>query len=251
MKRAMTVGSENCEAALAPWVIFQKHRPDWRSDSVRSADRIFAFFRRRGGHRAVAAATLVRLAHNKDLLMRTEEPRAINLKDYRAPDYRIGTIALDFALEPLATRVKATSQVTRTGAAAPLTLDGEALKLLSIAIDRRTLDDKAYTLDENTLTILAPPANFTLELVTEISPEKNTELSGLYTANGIFCTQCEAEGFRRITYFLDRPDNLAVYTTRIEADKTKYPVLLSNGNPIARGDLPGGRHFVTWNDPFP
>src|SRR5260221_1668852 len=183
--------------------------------------------------------------------MRTEGPRAINRKDYGGADYRIGTIGLDFALEPLATRVKATSQVTRTGAAAPLTLDGEALKLLSIAIDGRTLDDKAYTLDENTLTILAPPANFTLELVTEISPEKNTELSGLYTANGIFCTQCEAEGFRRITYFLDRPDNLAVYTTRIEADKTKYPVLLSNGNPIARGDLPGGRHFVTWNDPFP
>ena len=81
-------------------------------------------------------------------------------------------------------------------------------------------------------------------IVTEISPEKNTELSGLYTANGIFCTQCEAEGFRRITYFIDRPDNLAVYTTRIEADKAKYPVLLSNGNPIAKGDLPGGRFSV-------
>jgi len=151
--------------------------------------------------------------------MRTEEPRAVNLKDYRAPDYRIESIELDFVLEPAATKVTAISKVTRTGAAAPLVLDGEALKLVSIAIDGRKLDEGAYALGADKLTIHVPPAEFTLEIVTEIAPDKNTELSGLYTANGIFCTQCEAEGFRRITYFLDRPDNLAVYTTRIEADK--------------------------------
>jgi aminopeptidase N len=183
--------------------------------------------------------------------MRTEEPHAIALKDYRAPDYRIATIALDFALEPLATRVTATSKVTRTGEVAPLLLDGEQMKLVSVAIDGRALDNSAFSVSEERLTIHAPPANFTLQIVTEIAPEKNTTLSGLYTSNNMFCTQCEAEGFRRITYFLDRPDNLAVYTTRIEADKRAYPILLSNGNPIARGELAGGRHFVTWHDPFP
>src|SRR5690242_1888456 len=183
--------------------------------------------------------------------MRTEEPRAVNLRDYHAPDYRIESIELDFVLEPGATRVTAISQVTRSGAAVPLVLDGEALKLVSVTIDSQKLDESAYALGEDKLTINAPPAQFALEIVTEIAPDKNTELSGLYTANGIFCTQCEAEGFRRITYFLDRPDNLAVYTTRIEADKERYPVLLSNGNRIAEGALPDGRHFATWNDPFP
>ena len=183
--------------------------------------------------------------------MRTEEPRAVNLKDYHAPDYRIESIELDFELEPGATRVTAISQVTRSGAAVPLVLDGEALKLVSMAIDGQKLAESAYALGEDKLTINAPPAQFALEIVTEIAPDKNTELSGLYTANGIFCTQCEAEGFRRITYFLDRPDNLAVYTTRIEADRERYPVLLSNGNRIAEGALPDGRHFATWNDPFP
>jgi aminopeptidase N len=184
--------------------------------------------------------------------MRTEEPRAVSLKDYRAPDYRIESIELDFVLEPAATKVTAISKVTRSGVGvAPLVLDGEALKLVSVAIDGHKLDQGAYALGEDKLTLHAPPAQFTLEIVTEIAPDKNTELSGLYTANGIFCTQCEAEGFRRITYFLDRPDNLAVYTTRIEADKERYPVLLSNGNLIAEADLPDARHFATWNDPFP
>ena len=183
--------------------------------------------------------------------MRTEEPRAVNLKDYRAPDYRIASIELDFNLEPVATKVTAISSVTRTGAAVPLVLDGEDLKLVSVAVDGQKLADTAYALGDDKLTIHTPPASFTLEIVTEIAPDKNTELSGLYTANGIFCTQCEAEGFRRITFFLDRPDNLAVYTTRIEADKELYPVLLSNGNLVAEADLPDGRHFATWNDPFP
>ncbi len=183
--------------------------------------------------------------------MRTEEPRAVRLKDYRAPDYRISEIHLTFALDPQTTRVTALSKVTRNaGATAPLVLDGEHMKLLSVAIDGKPLAADAYKTNAETLTIANPPASFLLEIVTETSPADNTSLEGLYTAKGIFCTQCEAEGFRRITYFLDRPDNLAVYTTRIEADKSAYPVLLSNGNRTGSGELPGGRHFAIWNDPF-
>ncbi|HEY5238875.1 MAG TPA: aminopeptidase N [Rhizomicrobium sp.] len=182
--------------------------------------------------------------------MRTEEPRAIHLKDYRAPDYRIAEIALAFALDPQATRVTSTMKVARNGTGtAPLVLNGEHLKLISLKIDGAA--SNAYTVDSETLTIPNPPAQFTLEIVTEISPANNTALEGLYVSKGIFCTQCEAEGFRRITYFLDRPDNLAVYTTRIEADKKQYPVLLSNGNLIESGYLAGGKHFSVWNDPFP
>jgi aminopeptidase N len=183
--------------------------------------------------------------------MRTEEPRAIHLKDYRAPDYKVSEIALDFVLDPEATRVTATMKIARSGDAAPLVLDGEQLKLVSIAVDGRALSPDEYKIAPETLTIAKVPERFTLEVVTEIAPAKNTALEGLYLAKGIFCTQCEAEGFRRITYFLDRPDVLAVYTTRIEAPKAEYPVLLSNGNPIAKGELNGGRHFAVWNDPFP
>jgi aminopeptidase N len=184
--------------------------------------------------------------------MRTEEPRAIRLKDYRAPDYRISEIALDFVLGPDKTRVTARSAVSRSGGAGtPLVLNGEHLKLVSVAIDGKALSAGDYKLDEESLTIANVPAKFSLEVVTEFSPASNTSLEGLYVSKGIFCTQCEAEGFRRITYFLDRPDVLAVYTTRIEADKKTLPILLSNGNPTHKGDLPGGRHFAVWNDPFP
>ncbi len=184
--------------------------------------------------------------------MRTEEPRAVRLKDYRPPDYRVRGIALDFALDPEATRVKARLQVERVAdVPAPLVLDGEGLKLISIAIDGRALASDEYVLGAETLTMENPPARFTLAVETEIAPAHNTALEGLYLAKGIFCTQCEAEGFRCITYFPDRPDVLAVYTTRIEADKTRLPVLLSNGNPVEHGDLPDGRHFAVWHDPFP
>jgi aminopeptidase N len=183
--------------------------------------------------------------------MRTDEPRAVHLKDYRAPNYRASEIALDFVLSPDATRVKAATKFVRTGAPAPLMLDGEHMKLVSVALDGRMLDRVEYAVGAETLTIDNVPERFTLEIVTEIAPSKNTSLEGLYLAKGIFCTQCEAEGFRRITYFLDRPDVLAVYTTRIEADKALCPVLLSNGNLTAEGELPGGRHFAVWNDPFP
>jgi aminopeptidase N len=183
--------------------------------------------------------------------MRIEEPRAVSLKDYRAPDYRISEIAIDFALGPQTTRVTARSNFVRVGADAPLVLDGEHLKLVSIAMDGRALPPGGYELDDKSLTIAKVPEKFTLEIVTEISPDGNTTLEGLYTSKGMFCTQCEAEGFRRITYFLDRPDVLATYTTRIEASKKEYPVLLSNGNLVASGELPSGRHFAVWSDPFP
>jgi aminopeptidase N len=184
--------------------------------------------------------------------MRTEEPRAVRLKDYRSFDCSVREISLDFVLDPDATRVTARLQIVRTGDhAAPLVLDGEELKLVSIAMDGRTLAEGEYQVGPETLTLHNPPAHFALEIVTEIAPAANTALEGLYLANGIFCTQCEAEGFRRITYFPDRPDVLAVYTTRIEAQKAQAPVLLSNGNPVERGELPGGRHYVIWRDPFP
>jgi aminopeptidase N len=179
--------------------------------------------------------------------MRTEEPRTIALKDYQPPAYRIEDVSLTFALDPEATRVRSVMKMTRI-AEAPLVLNGEHLKLVSLALDGKAVE---HRVDAETLTIENTPARFTLEIVTEISPANNTALEGLYVSKGIFCTQCEAEGFRRITYFLDRPDVLAVYTTRIEASKKDYPVLLSNGNPVDGGDLPGGRHFATWNDPFP
>ena len=184
--------------------------------------------------------------------MRTDEPRAINLKDYRAPDFRIDTIALDFALDPDATRVAAKMHVKRTGAKdAALVLTGEKLKLLGLRVNNADVSPANYKVDDETLTLSGLPDEFTLDTLTEIVPAANTTLEGLYVSKGIFCTQCEAEGFRRITYYLDRPDNLAVFTTRIEADKGKYPVLLSNGNLIKSGDLDGGRHFAAWHDPFP
>ena len=184
--------------------------------------------------------------------MRTDEPRAVRLEDYRAPDFRVSEIALDFILDPETTRITARMEVSRTTKGnAPLVLNGEHIKLVSIARDGKKLAAGDYKLDDESLTIAEVPDEFVLEIVTQTEPARNTALEGLYVSKGVFCTQCEAEGFRRITYFLDRPDVLARYTTRIEADKSAYPVLLSNGNPIESGDLPGGRHFAVWKDPFP
>ncbi|OJT96237.1 MAG: aminopeptidase N [Alphaproteobacteria bacterium 65-7] len=180
--------------------------------------------------------------------MRTEEPRAIHLADYTAPEFRIVTVHLDFALEPEATRVTARLEIERVYGNGPLVLAGEAQELLSVTLDGAAVD---YHADAHALTIARVPDRFTLEIVSRINPAANTALEGLFLSNGMFCTQCEPEGFRRITYFLDRPDNLSVFTVRIEADKEQYPVLLSNGNRIAQGELPGGRHFAEWHDPFP
>jgi aminopeptidase N len=183
--------------------------------------------------------------------MRTEEPRAIHLADYKTPDFRIETVHLDFALDPQATRVTAQLEIVRTTAHAPLLLHGEELKLISLKLDGRTLSESEYRLDAKSLTIASVPDRFILETVCEIAPAANLALEGLYQSSGMFCTQCEPEGFRRITWFLDRPDNLSVFTVRIEGAKEQYPVLLSNGNRIEAGALGGGRHFALWHDPFP
>ncbi len=184
--------------------------------------------------------------------MKTAEPRAIQLKDYAPPAYCIPEIALDFRLEPSATLVTAKMHVQRKSTAPePLVLNGKRLKLVSVVIDGIALEPSAYSVTSDWLTITSPPVDFQLEIVTEIAPAENMALEGLYMSNGIYCTQCEPEGFRCITYYLDRPDNLARFQTRIEAPKETAPVLLSNGNPVESGDLAGGWHFALWRDPFP
>ncbi len=183
--------------------------------------------------------------------MRTDEPRAIHLADYKAPDFRIESVHLDFALDAQATRVTAKLEIARTTPNAPLILHGEELKLISVTLDGRALPEREYHLDAKSLTIPSVPDRFILETECQIAPAANLALEGLYQSGGMFCTQCEPEGFRRITWFLDRPDNLSVFTVRIEAAKEQYPVLLSNGNRVEAGDLRGGRHFALWHDPFP
>ncbi len=184
-----------------------------------------------------------------------DQPTAKFLKDYRPPEYLIDTVFLDFQLGEANTEVEARLSIRRNpdagGGAVPLVLDGEDLTLLAICINGQRLPEPSYTVDSENLTIHDVPERFSLEIITRIQPEKNTALEGLYVSNHIFCTQCEAEGFRKITYFLDRPDVMARYRTRIEADKAAYPVLLSNGNKVASGERPNGRHYAIWEDPFP
>ena len=186
--------------------------------------------------------------------MRTEEPRPIRLKDYRPPDWIIETVDLDVSLDPTATTVRAKLKLKPNGSGtpAPLMLDGEEVKLRSLALDGKPLPSDSFLATPERLTIAQPPNRpFELTIETSVDPTANTQLMGLYRAGSTYCTQCEAEGFRRITYFLDRPDVMAVYTTRIEGDKTETPVLLSNGNLIAQGDIAGtNRHFAVWHDPF-
>jgi aminopeptidase N len=184
--------------------------------------------------------------------MRTDDPQPIRLSEYRPPAYVIDEVRLDFALEPKATRVKARLAMRRNGEhAEPLRLDGVRLKPIRVAVDGREMAASEYRITPEDLTIPHVPAAFILETEVEIDPAGNTFLEGLYVSGGRFCTQCEAEGFRKITWFTDRPDVLARYTVRIEADRAAYPRLLSNGNLIEAGDLEGGRHYAVWNDPFP
>jgi aminopeptidase N len=186
--------------------------------------------------------------------MTDTEPRAIHLADYAPPPYTIGAIDLSFDLGEDETRVAASLGVRRqSGAAAgaPLILHGQDMTLVSLSIDGVALESHAYAVTPDSLIIENPPANFTLATETRIEPQNNTALEGLYKSSGNFVTQCEAEGFRKITYALDRPDVLAVYSTEITADKSLYPVLLSNGNLLESEDLPGNRHRVKWSDPHP
>ncbi|MCO6048660.1 aminopeptidase N [Mesorhizobium sp. RP14(2022)] len=188
--------------------------------------------------------------------MRQEKNRVFRLEDYRPSPFRIPESHLTFELEPDATVVRAKLLFERaddTRADAPLVLDGDELELIEARLDGALLGADAFTAAPDRFELKAPPASgrFTLELVTRIVPSRNTTLMGLYRSGGNYCTQCEAEGFRRITYYLDRPDVLSVYTVRIEAKKSEAPLLLSNGNPVENGDLGGGRHYAVWHDPFP
>jgi aminopeptidase N len=188
--------------------------------------------------------------------MRTEQASPIRLQDYCPPDWLVETVDLDVSLDPKATRVRARLALKpnpKATAPAPLILDGDGLALRSLKLDGVELAGELYQADGDRLTIAQPPQRpFRLEIETVLDPSANTRLMGLYRSGATYCTQCEAEGFRRITYFPDRPDVMAVYTTRIEAERADAPVLLANGNLVASGLVDGtGRHFATWHDPFP
>jgi aminopeptidase N len=179
------------------------------------------------------------------------EPQAKRLCDYKAPSFTISHVDLSFQLDPKSTSLVAVSQVKRLDSTAThLTLDGEDLELVRVCVN-----DDEVTKDciqrPSQLIVPVELENFELRIQTRLNPKANTKLEGLYVSDGSFCTQCEAEGFRRMTFFLDRPDVLATFKVRLEAEKKAYPYLLSNGNPIAKGDLEHGRHFVVWEDPFP
>jgi aminopeptidase N len=187
--------------------------------------------------------------------MRNDQTVTIRRADYRPPDFLLDHVALEFDLDPKLTYVTATLDVRRNplvGGAAPLRLDGEDLELALIAVDGHALPASAYQVRDDGLTLrLRTQSNrFQLKTVVRIDPSKNTELMGLFVSNGNFFTQCEAEGFRRITFFPDRPDVMTTYRVTIRADKSRYPVLLANGNLIEQGDLSEGRHFAVWDDPF-
>ncbi|MGR5458924.1 aminopeptidase N [Vibrio sp. PNB22_1_1] len=179
----------------------------------------------------------------------SQAPQAKYRKDYTAPTYTITDIDLTFDLHDNDTIVSAVSKVVQKGESTTLVLDGEGLELRSVQVNGE--DWSHHEVKETSLVLTDLPAEFELAIITKIDPEANTALEGLYKSGGAFCTQCEAEGFRRITYSLDRPDVLAKYTTKVIADKGVYPYLLSNGNRIAEGDAENGRHWVQWQDPHP
>ena len=182
-------------------------------------------------------------------------PRETRLADYRPPAFLIDTVELSFDLDEAATRVRSRLTLRRNPAGAdahsPLLLDGEDLTLVRLALDGAELGANRYRIEDGKLVIPDMPDAGALEIETRIAPKDNTELSGLYTSGGSFFTQCEAEGFRRITWFPDRPDVMARFTTTITADKTRVPVMLSNGNPGPLQDAGNSRHRITWTDPHP
>ena len=180
-------------------------------------------------------------------------PKVIRRQDYTPPPYQIERTDLVFKLFDDHAMVSAKHQIVRgqdVAAATPLVLDGQDMALISAAIDGMPVPTERIKVGDESVAIMDVPPAFTLDIEVRIEPHKNTALEGLYVSSGVFTTQCEAEGFRRIVYFVDRPDNMALFTTRIEADKSACPVLLSNGNLIESGDLDSGRHFAVWEDPF-
>ena len=186
--------------------------------------------------------------------MRTEQPQVIYLKDYQAPEYLIDETHLTFELFEDHSLVHAQLLMRRNPARGeglpPLVLNGQQLQLVSVQLDDQALSAGDYQLDDNSLTLHPKAQTFTLDTTVKIHPESNTALEGLYKSGSMYCTQCEAEGFRKITYYLDRPDVMSTFTTTVIAEQHRYPILLSNGNPIGSGPADDGRHWATWEDPF-
>ncbi|MCK5361271.1 MAG: aminopeptidase N, partial [Gammaproteobacteria bacterium] len=186
--------------------------------------------------------------------MRDATPSAIHLKDYRQPDYLIDTVDLEFDLQEGLTTVSSRLKVYRRDgvpASAEMVLDGQEMELISVTVDDVVKTPESFFVNDEQLILGSLPERFILEIVCNIKPELNTKLEGLYKSGSMYCTQCEAEGFRRITYFPDRPDIMARFSTRITADKTDFPILLSNGNLVDSGDSTGNRHWAYWQDPYP
>jgi aminopeptidase N len=187
--------------------------------------------------------------------MYRNRPPAVHLRDYRPPEFLIDQVDLRFELDRDLTAVDAALELRRNPAAVrgdgDLRLDGELMELERVAMDGHELAPADYRVEADALVLHRVPDRFRLETRVQLHPSLNTALEGLYLSGTMLCTQCEAEGFRRITYFLDRPDVMSPFTTTLVADKTRFPVLLSNGNPAGRRDLPGGRHEARWEDPFP
>ncbi len=188
--------------------------------------------------------------------MKQPRPRTIHLKDYRPPSHLVETVHLDIVLDASRTRVRSKLRITPNPAAvsptSELKLDGELFDVESLSLDGRLMTPGSWTKTTSGVTLNAlPDRTIVFEAVTLVDPDSNKALQGLYRSKGIFCTQCEAEGFRRITYMLDRPDVLAIYTVRLEADVEAAPVLLANGNQVERGTLGAGRHYAIWHDPHP
>ncbi len=176
------------------------------------------------------------------------------LSEYRAPEWRVEHLDLHFALDPAETRVESRIRVRRVAGTEPgaaLRLHGQDLELLRLEVDGKQPDADSVTEDGAGLLLAGLPETAEITIETRLRPEANTALEGLYVSGGSLCTQCEAEGFRRITYFPDRPDVLTRYRVRLEADAARFPVLLANGNRVDAGELPGGRHYAVWEDPFP
>lgn len=187
--------------------------------------------------------------------MRDSQPQAIYLKDYKAPEFLIDKTSLYFNIEEKSCQVSSVLAMRRNpeseSSDQSLHLHGQDLKLLSLKLNGQLLEQAEFSVNADELVIFNVPDQFSLECVTEIFPQQNTSLEGLYKSSGMYCTQCEAEGFRKITYYLDRPDVMSIFTTTVEAEKARYPVLLSNGNNVDSGEKDAGRrHWVKWDDPF-
>ncbi len=187
--------------------------------------------------------------------MKTQTPQTIFLKDYRPPQFFIDTADLHIDLGEEWTTVKARLKCRRNTASTEntknLVLDGQKMELQNVRLDNVELIQEQFQVDDSHLTIPDVPETFVLETKVRIQPQNNTAHEGLYKSSKLFCTQCESEGFRNITYFLDRPDVMSLYSTTISADPQLYPVLLSNGNLTDSGKFSDGRHRVKWEDPFP